>query len=120
MGIPGNQSLTAGPGDILGFFFNKPMAYDYKRLIIAGAVRAWTGKEACVVPHKQALLSDYRHVIICCYLLNIMAVMIPQPFARAFLILSIRAAAFKGDSGLGQKHVGSLAWLFCGLRMGRA
>ncbi|MGP8314850.1 SLC13 family permease [Enterocloster aldenensis] len=100
--------LTAGPGDIFGFF-TKPMAYMIiSGFIIAGAVRASGLARRLALFLISRYISDYRHVIICCYLLSyIMAVMIPQPFARAFLILSIMQLLLK-DSGLGQKHAANI------------
>ena len=59
--------LTAGPGDIFGFF-TKPMAYMIiSGFIIAGAVRASGLARRLALFLISRYISDYRHVIICCY-----------------------------------------------------
>lgn len=100
---------VAGPEVIFGFF-TKPMAYMIiSGFIIAGAVRASGLARRLALYLISRYISDYRHVIICCYLLSyIMAVMIPQPFARAFLILSIMQLLLK-DSGLERKYTANIA-----------
>lgn len=100
---------TAGAVDIFGFF-TKPMAY----MIISGFIIAGAVKESGLAKRLSLFLisrfiSDYRQVIICCYVLSyLMAVMIPQPFARAFLILSIMQLLLK-DSELDKRYLANIA-----------
>lgn len=100
---------AAGPADIFSFF-TKPMAYMIiSGFLIAGAVRASGLAKRLSLFLISRYISDYRQVIVCCYLLSyLMAIMIPQPFARAFLILSIMQMLLK-DSGLERKYVANIA-----------
>lgn len=73
------------------FGFQNPWLMIISGFIIAGAIGLRVLPGQFRLARRLALylisryISDYRHVIICCYLLSyIMAVMIPQPFARAF------------------------------------
>lgn len=118
MGYSLTLDPVAGPLDIFGFF-TKPMAY----MIISGFIIAGAVKNSGL-GHRISLflisrfISDYRQVIICCYGLSyIMALMIPQPFARAFLILSIMEMLLK-EVHLEKKYMANIVLAVFGAQNG--